>query len=261
VKRDLTTRDFWDQRNQSRSIRASGLRMLLGDAFEGTRAEVWERLLARTCSAPGNILELGCAPGRILKRLAEVAPQHHYHGLDMSAPGLEACRSLLQEAGIHAELYEGDVWTAELPRKFDVVVSAGLIEHFSDLRGIVLRHAYYARPGGWVVVTVPNWARPGINRLITVTLRPNTFETHNAEPMEPENLKSTFESAGLLDVEAGEAGGAWLTTVAASLTVKARLAQAFARAWNLGLVIVPPLRRLWGGLVWAIGRVPEEAER
>jgi hypothetical protein len=154
-------------------------------------------------------------------------------------------------------VHEGDVWMAELPRQYDVVLSAGLIEHFSDLRAIVVRHAAYARPGGWVVVTVPDWTRPWLNRAVTLALRPDTFATHNTAAMDPDTLVRAFREAGLDSVETGYGGGSWLSTVPEASGSGARLAQMVGRAWNLTSALIPPLRRCWGSQLWTIGRVPE----
>jgi SAM-dependent methyltransferase len=252
--RDLTDTGFWDRRYADGPKRRRP-----GNVAEEERTALWRRLMAIPGLSSGVALELGCAPGRILERLARAAPHFTYHGLDYSRPGLEACKKALADAGIQAELHEGDLWTTELALPYDVVVSAGLIEHFDDPAAILRRHGDFAREGGWVIVTVPNWTHPWFNRAVTIGLRPDTFATHNPATMDPDALGRAMREAGFTDVRTGRGGGAFVTTVRESATLRARALQAVARAWNVTLALAPPLRRCWGSLVWAAGRKPDGA--
>jgi len=254
--RDLTDTDFWDQRYAGGPNSPGSWRRRLGRVAEEVRGDLWRRILAIPALPQASVIELGCAPGRILERMARVAPHNAYHGLDYSAPGLEACKKALAAAGVEAELHEGDLWTTELPTKFDIVVSAGLVEHFDKPAEALRRHAAFARPGGWVVVTTPNWTRPWFNRAVVMALRPDTFATHNGAVMDPDRLGEALREAGRTDVQCGGGAGAFVTTVRQSATLSARLLQVAARVWNLTITLVPPLRGCWGSTTWAVGRVP-----
>jgi 2-polyprenyl-3-methyl-5-hydroxy-6-metoxy-1,4-benzoquinol methylase len=108
---------------------------------------------------PGlRVLEIGCAPGKTLAMIrarlgAEVA------GIDYSTVGVEHARRLFDQLGLEADLRCEEVFTTTFEDNgFDVVFSAGVIEHFDDPRHIVQKHISLCKPGGSVVITVPNFA-------------------------------------------------------------------------------------------------------
>jgi SAM-dependent methyltransferase len=81
-------------------------------------------------------------------------------GLELSEPGLLASRSLLEANGIKARLYAGDVLEIEPEDQYDVVASFGLIEHFDDPLPCYRAMNHWIRPGGAMIVTVPNLLGP-----------------------------------------------------------------------------------------------------
>jgi 2-polyprenyl-3-methyl-5-hydroxy-6-metoxy-1,4-benzoquinol methylase len=105
-----------------------------------------------------DFLEIGCAPGGILAefcgRLGYVA-----HGVDYaSAP--EPITAYLQREGVRVgQIYQADFLTWEPAQQYDVVASFGFIEHFEDAAKVVDRHFHLCRPGGTVILTVPNFGR------------------------------------------------------------------------------------------------------
>ena len=70
-----------------------------------------------------NIFEPFCGTGRILVPLAQAG--HRLTGSDQSKMFLESCRRKLHEAGLQAELIEGDVITDPWPSGFDLLVLGG----------------------------------------------------------------------------------------------------------------------------------------
>jgi len=106
----------------------------------------------------GRFMEIGCAPGRIL---AEFSARLGYeaHGIDYAADPAEiAC--FLRAEGVRVGAIERvDFLTWEPESRYDVVASFGFIEHFDDPAGIVKRHFDLVKPGGHVVLELPNFAR------------------------------------------------------------------------------------------------------
>ena len=163
-----------------------------------------KRLLRRHVNPGMRFLEIGCAPGKMLAWVAkdlgaEVA------GLDSSDRGMSYTRQLFNALGIRADLRQEDIHSHTFePGSFDVVYSAGLIEHFSDPRTIVRVHAELARPGGKVIITIPNlsgwWGAP------TRWLDPGVLDMHNLNIMTTSALAALAPSDVVSDVRAYRGG-------------------------------------------------------
>ncbi len=154
------------------------------------------QVLLRRHVRPGHrFLEIGCAPGKMLawvgqKLGAEVA------GLDYSPRGMALTRGLLQKLDIQADLRCEDLAaTSFTPDSFDVVYSAGLIEHFDDPSEVVRQHVRLARPGGLALVTVPHYG--GFYGRYQRQLDPQNLAVHNLGIMQTEALRQ-LAPAGLV---------------------------------------------------------------
>jgi len=105
-----------------------------------------------------EFFEVGCAPGGILAefcgRLGYVA-----HGIDYS-DAVHSVGDYLRKEGVRVgEIHHADFLTWATERRYDIVASFGFIEHFTDPAQIIDRHFELVRPGGIVIVTMPNLAR------------------------------------------------------------------------------------------------------
>jgi SAM-dependent methyltransferase len=98
------------------------------------------------------------------------------------------------------DVVEGDLFELALADRFDVVLSAGLIEHFADVRPILERHLAFLAPGGTLVVTVPNLR--GINGRLQARFDPDSLAVHNLAIMDPAVLERLLRELGLASVEA-----------------------------------------------------------
>ncbi len=247
---DLTSPGYWD--GQWRGARARRL----------PRRKAIDRLLMRFLDlageAPGDVLELGCAPGDLLERMHRLRPQHRYHGLDYSAEGIAATRERLASAGFAATLHEGDLRAFDRPRSYDLVVSLGLLEHFEEPASIVRAHARLCRPGGHVAVSVPNYAAP-VARWFLARMDPGALATHHLGTMQVGVLRRLFESAGLEEVIAEGVGGPKVRTRTADRALPRRMLRAAARAIN-GVGRVLPGALSWHATLLATGRVPPPRE-
>ena len=90
---------------------------------------------------------------------------------------------------------EGDLFDLSVNRKFDVVMSAGFIEHFSDVAGVIDKHIDYLEPDGTLILTVPNLL--GLNGLLQKIVDRETYDTHFLETMYDQNLKKIVSSRNL----------------------------------------------------------------
>jgi SAM-dependent methyltransferase len=126
------------------------------------------RLLARLCPGGGAaILEAGCGSGQDSLFLASLG--HHVVALDAHASAIGAltrARDTYTRAhGRHVDLtiVQGDFMSPPLqPASFDIVFNSGVLEHLSPglRRDAVKAMAAMAKPGGHVVLVVPNAHHP-----------------------------------------------------------------------------------------------------
>jgi 2-polyprenyl-3-methyl-5-hydroxy-6-metoxy-1,4-benzoquinol methylase len=151
-----------------------------------------------------RVLEIGCAPG---KHLAWVASRlgADIAGIDYAAPGVAFTRHLMEQLGITADIRcESLEETSFAGGSFDVVYSAGVIEHFDDPTPIVRRHVELVRPGGTCVITIPNYGR--LYGRIQGWLDPENLSIHNTAIMEPAVLAELAPKDLCAAIEVSHAG-------------------------------------------------------
>ncbi|MCK4790903.1 MAG: class I SAM-dependent methyltransferase [Desulfobacteraceae bacterium] len=111
-----------------------------------------------------TFLEVGCAPAQFMIYFNQVFGWQ-VAGIELSEPGLVISKALLEANGVKARLYAGDIFEVEPDCQYDVVGSFGLVEHFDDPLPCYRAMMRWIRPGGAMIVTVPNllgpegWAR------------------------------------------------------------------------------------------------------
>ena len=122
------------------------------------RSRSWRRetekiaLLERYLSG-GHILDVGCGEGKFLWGLDTKKWQRT--GVDFSEEALR-----LVKAKIHdITLLEGTIYSPQLQaNKFDVITFWHVLEHLPDPMKVLERAYQLLRPGGWLIISVPNFA-------------------------------------------------------------------------------------------------------
>jgi len=134
-----------------------------------------------------HFLEIGCAPGKLLAWVAEVL-HAEVAGGDYSQRGLSLAQQLFQALNIDGDLRCEDMLATTFePASFDLVFSAGVIEHFDDPREIVKRHVTLLKPGGKAVIMVPNYG--GFYGRLQCRFDPENLSIHNLTIMNPPALR------------------------------------------------------------------------
>lgn len=105
-----------------------------------------------------SVLEVGFGSGRILTRVARDLDCRCV-GVDVAEGAFPSLSFFSGKEGIEVSAVKGDGFA--LPFRdgsFDVVYSEGVIEHFPVERSeaMLVEHARVCRPGGMVIVSVPN---------------------------------------------------------------------------------------------------------
>jgi SAM-dependent methyltransferase len=122
--------------------------------FRG-RSDLIEWTLSRYFPAARDVLEIGCGTGYVLDRLHRAFPQLALSGTEFFEEGLAFARERLGNA---VSLGQADATRLALSEAFDVIGAFDVIEHIED-DARVLANLYAAlRPGGGVILTVPQHA-------------------------------------------------------------------------------------------------------
>lgn len=194
-------------------------------------------LLRRHVKPGSDFLEIGFAPGKLLAWTA-LKLGARVSGIDYSTPGTAIARDLFERVGVSGDLRTEDVFeTSFAPDSFDCVFSAGLIEHFDDPRPIVAKHVELARPGGTIILLVPNYGGR-IGRL-QARLDPENIAIHNIAIMRPDALAALFDPAAIRSVRGFKHGRLSLWGLSLARLMPARLANAIQRAVGLARSAVP----------------------
>lgn len=129
----------------------------------------------------GEVLEVGCAPGKWLAFMARefgLKPS----GVEYSDAGMKATLENFRILGLTPDaIFTGDFFEMKPPRQFDAVMSFGFIEHFSDVDSVVERHLQWLKPGGVLILGVPNFT--GVYSPIQAVLDKDILEKHNLDIM------------------------------------------------------------------------------
>jgi 2-polyprenyl-3-methyl-5-hydroxy-6-metoxy-1,4-benzoquinol methylase len=100
--------------------------------------------------APGRILEIGCGRGILLKALSQLG--HECQGIERS--NLAATRAQ-NTPGIR--VYTTPLEQCQLPENyFDLVIFWHVLEHLENPADTLSRVSQLLRPGGWLIIEVPN---------------------------------------------------------------------------------------------------------
>ncbi|MCC6139911.1 MAG: class I SAM-dependent methyltransferase [Nitrospira sp.] len=122
-------------------------------AFEGVRryGQISRRVAAL---APGRLLDVGCGDGRLAREIKQVLPRVVVHGCDLSLAALDRAQGLDRQ-------YAVDLNGERLPEpdgSLDLVIASEVIEHLIEPGRAMAEFHRVLRPGGHVLITVPNVA-------------------------------------------------------------------------------------------------------
>ena len=104
-----------------------------------------------------RLLEVGCGSSEWLPYLAREFG-FQVSGLDYSERGCDLASEILSAEGIAGRIFQADLFSPpnELLGAFDVVVSFGVVEHFSPTEDCLKALRRFLRPAGRLVSIVPN---------------------------------------------------------------------------------------------------------
>lgn len=97
------------------------------------------------------MLEIGCGTGQVLRAIRQALPAARLCGTEIHSRGLSYAKNDLP--GV--ELLQIDAREIPFADEFDVTCAFDVIEHIDDDRGVLQQMYQACRPGGGIVLTVP----------------------------------------------------------------------------------------------------------
>ncbi len=145
-----------------------------------------------------QLLEVGCGNSVWLPYFAQqfgVIP----NGLDYSEHGCKQAEAILKRENLNGKIYHADMFTppAELKEQFDVVVSLGVVEHFSNTKAAIDALKFFLKPGGILLTSIPNHA--GLLGWLQKTINRPVYDIHII--LDKEMLVEAIESAGMKNLK------------------------------------------------------------
>jgi len=122
--------------------------------LEGWPVSFFEKYITTLLRAKGQgrMLDVGCGVGQVVESLL-----HHEveaMGVDVSYPNIRKA----QARGLACEVYDGKCLPFE-EGSFASVGAFNVLEHVDDPEGFLIELVRVVQPGGWVVVSSPNFFR------------------------------------------------------------------------------------------------------
>jgi SAM-dependent methyltransferase len=192
----LTSSSYWDE--QWRGIE---LPYLVDPAayWWSTFIRLFERVLS---TLPGTVLEVGCGASEWLVYFERRYGARSF-GIDYSSVACEIGARNLELAGCSSRIVRADVRALPFrPASFDLVFSAGVVEHFERYADLIHTMGGLVRPGGQLLTTVPNFA--GWVGVARSRQDPATASMHLR--IHEDDLRAIYAAAGLHDVDVGHFG-------------------------------------------------------
>lgn len=199
--RALTKIEYWDQGYEARNEAAEltfgwrdYINYLIAEKIEGIGLE------------GKSVLEIGAGDSMWLPYLAKKYPGTQFAGVDFSKAGCQRLADRVAAAGapVTIDIHNEDMFAAEsaLHGTFDLVLSFGVIEHFTDLSAALLAKRRYLKDRGLMFSLIPNMA--GSVGTLAKVLNRQIFEMHN--PHDWNSFLEGHRRAGLTVISGGYLG-------------------------------------------------------
>lgn len=237
---NLSDKSYWGKQGGYYDMQAEELRrnpLPLPDRERASFRKL-EQVFLRHLPKDGEtrLMEIGCGGSRFLPYFAKVW-SYRVAGIDYEEYAAQLAQANLEGHGVEdATVYCHDLFDTQANRdlyeRYDVVFSAGVIEHFEDGAHALGHAARFLRPGGLIVTTVPNFR--GVNGLVQRWIDQGILDMHVLHT--EESLRQSHEDAGFVTLESDYFGvyNGWLTENAlTSSALKKKLHHLFCLGTNV----------------------------
>jgi SAM-dependent methyltransferase len=136
-------------------------------------------------------------------------------------------------------IIEADLFNYQVAKKYDIVLSCGLIEHFEDTKAIIKSHLQFLNSGGKLLITLPNFT--GVNGWVQQKFDNENYLKHNIKSMDPILLAQIAKELNLKHVKVYYYGkfSTWLENKAQKSAVTKATVKAI---WYIGKIITKIIR-------------------
>jgi 2-polyprenyl-3-methyl-5-hydroxy-6-metoxy-1,4-benzoquinol methylase len=179
----ITTKEFWEKRQEEESKDFN--RNFI--AYK----HISDKLIKKYLKYDKNktFIEIGCVPGRNMLYFAKEFG-YKISGIDYSKH-IDSINDKLASYGIKCNLYKGDFLEFNSSQKYDVVLSSGFVEHFTDAEVQFNKHVELLADDGVLIIDIPNFKYGQLFLRKLFGLRPQ--DGHNLDFMVPDLWRSLAE--------------------------------------------------------------------
>lgn len=178
-----------------------------------------------------SFLEIGCYPGSYMWYFNKFFG-YKVSGIEYIEWCCQEAQKLLYSSGVKGEVIHGDIFTYKFmssQRLWDVVASFGFLEHFNNTVDVVQKHLDLVKPGGFLVLVIPN--HQGVYGDILRIVSPEKYKIHNR--MTYEDMLDAINIIGNVEfLQGGYYGhiGFWNSSIYAYVRAKGRFPYLLVRS-------------------------------
>lgn len=119
---------------------------------------VISQLVAKYFRNTGKILDYGCGLGHVTSLVSQLLPEADLYAADIDPVCLDITSR--RADGVHLIQLREDNEFEGVGTRYDICIMSHVLEHMKDPYGTLLSVIGIVRPGGHVIVAVPNIVRP-----------------------------------------------------------------------------------------------------
>ncbi|MDX9755279.1 MAG: class I SAM-dependent methyltransferase, partial [bacterium] len=199
--KDITGKAYWDSFYGAKE--GTGPSAVIDFSRYENRVVKWILENEINRSVPSSVLEIGSGNSLWLTWIGKDFDVK-VAGLDYSEAGCRLLQQRFQQFGVEGSVYCGDLLSKEnlCGEQYDLVYSLGVVEHFDDISGAIEAHLKYVKPGGSLLLTIPNLR--AVQGCMAKLWKPQILEMHNI--ISARALKDIFRSLQLQHIQSLYAG-------------------------------------------------------
>jgi SAM-dependent methyltransferase len=149
-----------------------------------------------------KIIELGSAPGLNLIRLHRTFSYEPF-GVEYTDAGAKINRTVFQKNGIDPNnVIQADVFSEEFLTmyngNFDLVISRGFIEHFTEMDKVIDVHLTLLKENGLLMISIPRVR--AVPWLLFKIFNPTSIPLHNLTIMNKQPFRALFQHKALQEL-------------------------------------------------------------
>ena len=149
-----------------------------------------------------KIIELGSAPGLNLIRQHRTFGYEPF-GVEYTDAGTQINRTVFRNNGIDPNnVIQADAFSEEFlttyGEKFDLVISRGFIEHFTEMDKVIDAHLALLKENGLLMISIPRIR--AVPWLLFKFFNPTSIPLHNLAIMNKQPFQALFQHKGLQEL-------------------------------------------------------------